>query len=93
MPLLQKTDLATHTKRFVVVTAVGILSLMMAVAGIVWEMNRISSTTKDVPANIKLNHADLTQIQSMAGAKTFAAVAAEVTATLTLQSSTTVTSP
>ncbi|KAF2023189.1 hypothetical protein EK21DRAFT_118998 [Setomelanomma holmii] len=94
VPLLYKTDLAAHTKRFVVIGGTAVISLVMAVIALVYEMGRVANT--DVPSNIKLNNNDLVQIQSMSGASTIAAVAAEPSAkpyTVALQPSATTTSP
>jgi hypothetical protein len=81
MPILHKTDLATHTKRFVVIGAIGAISLTIAVAAMIIHMGQFYSSTKEVPSNVKLNHGDLAQIKSMSGAPTFAAVAATASAT------------
>ncbi|KAH7079685.1 hypothetical protein FB567DRAFT_449769 [Paraphoma chrysanthemicola] len=78
MPILHNTDLGTHTKRFVVIGGVMVISIVVAVVAIVYEMGHIANT--DVPTHIKLNHADLAQIQSMSGASTIAAVGAEASA-------------
>jgi hypothetical protein len=94
IPILHRTDLATHTKRFVVIGGIAVISLIMAVVALVYEMGRVANT--EVPANIKLNHDDLAQIQSMSGASTIAAVAAEASAspyTVVVQPSATPTSP
>jgi preprotein translocase subunit SecF len=96
VPLLQKTDLATHTKRFVIIGTLAIIGLLGAVTALVIHMGIHYSSTKEVPAHIRLNHADLAQIQSLQGAKTFAAVAAEATAspnTIIVQPTATPTSP
>jgi hypothetical protein len=94
MPILHKSDLATHAKRFVIVGSIGIISLaVVAVAAIVYQMGRFTNYAKDAPVNIKLNHEDLMQIKSISGASTFAAVAAEATALVTVQPVATITSP
>ncbi|KAH7071451.1 hypothetical protein BKA63DRAFT_568584 [Paraphoma chrysanthemicola] len=90
VPLLDKTDLAAHTKRFVVIGGLAIISLIIAVVALVYEMARIGTT--EVPSNIKLNYKDLAQIQTMSGASTIAAVAPDASNkpyTITLQPPTT----
>jgi hypothetical protein len=96
MPILQRTDLATHTKRFVIIGTIGAISLTVAVAAMIIHMGQFYSSTKDVPSNVKLNYGDLAQIKSMSGAPTFAAVAATASATpdtVVWQAAATTTSP
>tara|TARA_R110002003_G_scaffold534_19_gene20334 strand:- start:7494 stop:7832 length:339 start_codon:yes stop_codon:yes gene_type:complete len=94
VPVLHKTDLAAHTKRFVVIGGIAVISLIIAVVALVYEMGRVANT--EVPSNIKLNYKDLAQIQSMSGASTIAAVAAEASAkpyTIAMQPPATPTAP
>ncbi|KAJ4377484.1 hypothetical protein N0V83_000309 [Neocucurbitaria cava] len=76
-PVLQRTDVTTHTKRFIAISAILLGELLIAIAAetlIIFGEGIYLHNTADVPKEIKFDHGDLDQIQSMAGAHTFAAV-------------------
>ena len=78
IPILQNTDVATHTKRFVIISAILLGELLMAIAAetliIFGEGVYLHNTANDLPKEMKFESGDLRQIYSMAGAHTFAAV-------------------
>ncbi|KAH7079690.1 hypothetical protein FB567DRAFT_533126 [Paraphoma chrysanthemicola] len=78
MPVIQDSNIAAHTKRFVVIGGLAIISGIIGIVALLIEMGRIANY--EVPQDIKLNHNDLVQIQSIGGASTYAAIAAETTA-------------
>ncbi|KAF1848132.1 uncharacterized protein K460DRAFT_308071 [Cucurbitaria berberidis CBS 394.84] len=80
IPILQNTDVTTHTKRFVVISAILLSNLLVAIAAeafiIFGEGVYLHNTANDLPKEMIINHGDLKQINFMAGAHTFAAVTA-----------------
>ena len=76
-PLLQKTDITTHTKRFIAISAILLGELLIAIAAetlIIFGEGIYLHNTAEVPKEIKFDRGNLAQIQSIAGAHTFAAV-------------------
>jgi hypothetical protein len=90
--VLHTTDVAAHTKRFVVAVGLLVGAGVVALVGVILQMARIQSGTKDLPVNSKLNHGDIAQVKTMVGASTFAAVTAgpsPTPQTMTVQPATT----
>jgi len=85
IPLLQNTDVAAHSKRFVIQAAVAVASVVAALSVV---LNSYFLASGSPPTEVKLDHGDLSQINSMHGAHTFAALGAGATSsphTLTMK--------
>lgn len=95
-PMLQRTDVTTHTKRFIAISAILLGELLVAIAAetlIIFGEGIYLHNTAEVPKEIKFGGGDLAQIQSMAGVHTFAAVTGAIGApsTITFQTPATTT--
>lgn len=95
-PILHKTDLSTHTKRFVIAAGFWITALVVAVVA-TWIIQVAVVANEKVPENVRLNNKDLAQIQTMSDASSFVAIGigsgASPTATVAVQAAPTSTSP
>ncbi|KAF2826892.1 hypothetical protein CC86DRAFT_381953 [Ophiobolus disseminans] len=95
-PILHRTNLSTHTKRFILTASVWITAILVAVVA-AWVTQMVNEANEKVPMNIKLNNKDLAQIQTMSDASTFAAIGigpgAWATATITVHPAATPVSP
>jgi predicted metal-binding membrane protein len=95
-PILHKTDLSTHTKRVLGARSV-FLTIAVVALLIAWSYQLYVVANEGLPEQIKLNNADLVQIQTMTQASSFAAIGvgpgAWATATVTMQPAATSSSP